>query len=210
MIISHKHKFIFIKTRKTAGSSIEVFLARHCGPDDVITALYPAVDGHQTRNWQGGDGEHLTAATVRAVVGVERWRDYFTFSIERNPWDKTVSAYYYWLNYLRPRQGVTTPVEFAPSLRRLAFGLPVDFPWYTDPQADCVPMVSFIMRYERIDKDLGQVCRQLGLPYDGTLVTAIKTQYRPAGHYRDYYTPELADLVGAAFSIERMMFGYDF
>ena len=36
MIISHRHRFIFVKTRKTAGTSIERFLSAHLGPDDVI------------------------------------------------------------------------------------------------------------------------------------------------------------------------------
>ena len=40
MIVSHKHKFIFLKTRKTAGSSIQVTLAEHCGEDDIITGQY--------------------------------------------------------------------------------------------------------------------------------------------------------------------------
>ena len=40
MIVSHKHKFIFFKTRKTAGSSIQVALAKHCGEDDIITGQY--------------------------------------------------------------------------------------------------------------------------------------------------------------------------
>lgn len=39
MIISHKHKFIFIKPHKTAGTSVELLLSRICGPDDVITPL---------------------------------------------------------------------------------------------------------------------------------------------------------------------------
>lgn len=40
MIISHRHKFIFIKTRKTAGTSVEMALATICGPDDVLTPDY--------------------------------------------------------------------------------------------------------------------------------------------------------------------------
>ena len=37
MIISHKHKFIFLRTRKTAGSSIDIALSKFCGVNDIIT-----------------------------------------------------------------------------------------------------------------------------------------------------------------------------
>jgi hypothetical protein len=39
MIISHKHKFIFIKPTKVAGTSIEVSLAKHCDKKDIITPI---------------------------------------------------------------------------------------------------------------------------------------------------------------------------
>ncbi len=39
MIASFRHNFIFIKTRKTAGTSIEMALSQSCGPDDVVAPI---------------------------------------------------------------------------------------------------------------------------------------------------------------------------
>ena len=41
MIASHQHRFIFLKTRKTAGTSVEIALSKVCGPDDIITEISP-------------------------------------------------------------------------------------------------------------------------------------------------------------------------
>src|SRR5215471_4733089 len=53
MILSYKYKFIFIKTAKTAGTSIEYFLSKHCGPQDIVTPIVPPLQGHQPRNYEG-------------------------------------------------------------------------------------------------------------------------------------------------------------
>jgi len=39
MIISHKNKFIFLKPKKVAGTSVEIFLSQFCGNNDVITQI---------------------------------------------------------------------------------------------------------------------------------------------------------------------------
>jgi hypothetical protein len=39
MIVSHRHKFIFLKTKKTAGTSIELALSELAGPEDIVTPL---------------------------------------------------------------------------------------------------------------------------------------------------------------------------
>ena len=36
MIVSHKHKFIFVKTHKTATQTFLKFIKPHLGPDDVM------------------------------------------------------------------------------------------------------------------------------------------------------------------------------
>src|SRR5205823_5081789 len=37
VIVSHTHKYIFIKSLKTAGTSIEAALSQHCSENDMVT-----------------------------------------------------------------------------------------------------------------------------------------------------------------------------
>ncbi len=52
VIASFLHKYIFIKTKKTAGSSIEAALAPSCGRDDIVTALAPLSEELKRGNGQ--------------------------------------------------------------------------------------------------------------------------------------------------------------
>lgn len=58
MLLSHKHRFIFLKTYKTGGTSIEILLSRFMGEHDVITPATLDDEvirfryGAYPRNWQ--------------------------------------------------------------------------------------------------------------------------------------------------------------
>ena len=101
MIISHRHKFIYLKARKVAGTSVEVALAQHCGDDDIITpigAFDPKWDedqyAHPGKKWRGY-GRHLPLIPVRRRLGRKLWDAYFKFAVTRNPWDLVVSQYHW-------------------------------------------------------------------------------------------------------------------
>jgi hypothetical protein len=92
MIISHRHKFIFVHLGRTGGRSLTAALAEHCGDDDVVTRVSSVCPPRNA----AGYGRHDTAAAISAKVGEGVWRDYFKFAFERNPWDKIVSRYWHY------------------------------------------------------------------------------------------------------------------
>ncbi len=44
MIVSHQHRFIFVKGTKVGGTSVEMALSAICGPDDIVTPVTPVDD----------------------------------------------------------------------------------------------------------------------------------------------------------------------
>lgn len=197
MIVSHQHRFIFVKTLKTAGTSIEVFLSQHCGPDDVVTPILPHVEPHRPRN-HAGFFNHITAAAIRERVGPDVWRTYFKFCVERNPWDKTLSHYH----MTNAREG--GGLSFADYLRRSDF--PLNAPAYTETGR---VIVDRVLRYERLADDLADVFARLGIPFAGSLGVNAKAEYRTDRRpYREVYTRPQAALIGRVFAAEIALHGY--
>jgi hypothetical protein len=73
MIVAFSRKFIFVKTRKTAGTSIEIALSRFCDEGDIITPISPVDEavrrqhgGRPPQNYCGDD-----AAERRFCAAIE-------------------------------------------------------------------------------------------------------------------------------------------
>ena len=200
MIISHRHKFIFIKTRKTASTSVEVFLSRICGDQDIVTPFGRPEPGHEPRN-HTGFRNHMTAAKVIDKIGLDTWREYFTFCIERNPWDKAVSSFWF-----RKYKG-KTPEErtFDDFVRNDK--LPVDFRRYLQKGA---LLVNFIGKFETLEQDLQFVLDQIGADCEITLPRAKGVMRQDKKHYSAYYTEELAQIVRHRFRREISLLNYKF
>lgn len=214
MIVSHLHRFVFMKSKKTAGSSIEIALSRVCGPDDIITAL-PKPDeviraeaGGRGRQNNRGEGtvsaplyEHSRAAAVRDAVGRATWDDYFTFVVERNPWDAVVSLYY-WVD--RHRHELTFD-EFVHRQEVVNLAAQQFRFWHINGTR----AVDRVLRYETLDDELDAVWRHLGLPGSPDLPRA-KSGFRDTVGYRQHYTPATRDLVATLFARQIAELGYEF
>ena len=109
MIVSHAHRFIFLKPRKVAGTSIEVALAPFCGPQDILTPVTDFVPGvgHEVyeqphRNDDGCYNHMLPREIARELDQrgqAAAWRGYRKVTVVRNPWDMLVSQFYWQQTY---------------------------------------------------------------------------------------------------------------
>ena len=228
MIISHKYRFIFIKTVKTAGTSIEAYLSQFCDAKDVITPIYPRLDIHKARNYKGLWNpvpelntnpkinylrytknlvllnkyyNHIPARFVRNRVSSDVWNKYYKFCVERNPWDKSISHY----SMLKQRSG--NSITFDDYLRNRNFC--VNFPKYLDENNNII--VDKIIRYESLDDELNTVFSNLDIPFSGTLEIKAKSEYRKdKRHYHDIYTDKQAEVIARAFEREIKLHGYQY
>jgi len=71
-IVSFKHRFIFIKTRKTASTSVEGFLRNICSREDIVTPVSPddefqlVIKGLYPRNYSNDkEGESFYISLIR-------------------------------------------------------------------------------------------------------------------------------------------------
>ncbi|MFZ2630047.1 MAG: sulfotransferase family 2 domain-containing protein [Desulfosalsimonadaceae bacterium] len=230
MILSHNYRFIFIKTNKTAGTSIEIALSKFCGQADIISPNEP--EDEILRRDMGGRApqhylaplkdyrlidvyryiarrrkkhrfyHHMPASEIKALVGDDIWNSYYKFCVERNPWDRVIS-FYYWRLKKNPDQTIT---EFIDSgmpqvLHNNGYGL------YT---IDGAISVNRVCLYENLEQELEAVRNRLNLPEKLALPKAKASRRQDKRNYRDIFNPEDRDKIEKMFSREIALFGYCF
>ena len=228
MILSHKYRFIFIRTRKTAGTSIEIELSKFCQKDDVITPIdsesekirrgrgYPGPQNHveglsayelkdlveifTKRQRKKRFVNHMPAEQIRSLVGDAIWDEYYKFCFERNPWDKAIS-FYYFEHKQDPRPTLS---EFILSGKASQVS---DYNLYT---CDGEVIVDHIGRYENLESELEVISKRLGLPEKMQLPWAKGNFRKDRKHYRFLLGGKERDKISEDFAREIAHFGYEF
>ena len=115
------------------------------------------------------------AALVAERLGQEAFQRFFKVAVVRNPYDLTVSRYY----WSHRKEGNTSPAHFRswlltrPEILRKNFNI-------THIDGTCA--VDFMMRYENLKDDVTSFARKVGLPdtlFDEFSALKAKGHYRP-------------------------------
>lgn len=215
MIVSHRHRFIFLRTEKTASTSLTTALAPlleegdfRPGPRPAWAKFSPIHHGALRRQVPDLFGLHVhaTARQARRVLGREVFDGYFKFAVERNPWDRQLSLYTH-----REWKKGRGPENFDRDMRS---------PWYRATEycrldnwsiyaiGDRV-VADRVLRYETLSQELPGLMRELGVTEQVEL-PRMRAYNPDRPHYSAYYTEETRDLVARWYAREIAAFGYQF
>lgn len=231
MLLSHNHRFIFTKTVKTAGTSVEIYFEPYCmgkGEWEGKHGREQYESDHGIVGYRGGGSErrkwwaHMPAVAIRNLLEPEVWNSYFKFTVVRNPFDKLVSA---WYHFKEPGSSVLQKTLIylrEPSLGALRgrgrFDIPTFRKWIRDGGKisdrdkyliDGAVCVDFFIRYEALIEDLQKVCEILAIPYEPEKLGSFKKGRRDhLIRWPEYYDEETERIVAEEYAWELEKFGY--
>lgn len=164
-MISHKLKFIFIHIPRTAGTAIEHLLEQYgegklidigggvWEPDEEtkkqILKVYPNFNFID-------ESKHMTALEWKNVLK-EKYKDYYKFTIVRNPYDKALSIrkFHHCFNFC---QEFNDMVDFVLKQDR----------FFEDENGNNI--VDEIFYYENLEQSWKTICEKLGIIYKPLIV----------------------------------------
>jgi hypothetical protein len=184
MIISHSNRFIFIKSEKTAGSSVELAISKILKKNDI---------------WL--DGSHMTPVEISEKYGNEIFNEYFKFSIVRNPFDKMVS-HFFWQQHIEPGRFICFDEFVKHFYQHKAisswkfFSINNNF------------ILNGIVKFENLKNDLKNCI--IDIPIDISNIFEKSNIRPPDLKYQDMYTDDLRKMVEEQCVNEITMFDYKF
>tara|TARA_A100001391_G_scaffold49606_2_gene29970 strand:+ start:6985 stop:7632 length:648 start_codon:yes stop_codon:yes gene_type:complete len=215
-MISHKHKFIFLHIPKCAGTSIGEKLNSHF--DELWT--YSGFKIHH---------DDLTEDILK---------EYFVFTIVRNPWDRLYSQYKFrpWLN-CEPFENTVYNLEekFEAAYNKSVRNIPEHINpkldtaynranWYDEfvhvpsqveflngkynDNMKKISYIDYIGRFEDLDNSWKYICNKLNIEYS-ELPHKNKSEYKELD-YRKAYTSETKEFVAKKYSEDIKLFNYEF
>ena len=218
MLISHLKKFIYLKTMKTASTSIEGYFEPYCTDEDPWVLNHARQDYESPAGIVGHRGEtpvgsctikwysHLSAKTIKLGIPNDTWSTYFKFCVIRNPYDRIVSMFY-WERYLQqiPLED-DVPSQFQRWVEQHK-SLSDAYIYTLDGEL----AVDKFIRYEHLQDDLMEVCGILDIPYEPNILSTFKSGCRPLeATCEAIYTKRAKALVRNASLFEIYKLGYEF
>lgn len=200
-MVSDEYKVIFVSIPRTGGHTINSLFQKdkEINPGEV-------------------GGRHAKPSDYVNAFPI-KWKEYFKFTIVRNPFDRVVS---YWS---RNNRGYLTQMDL--SKKKIWDKVKNDFNTFIQNElaknlnrTHYIPMIrwfefprgyanyDYVCRFEKFQDEIKRVCDKVGKEYPEEI---SKTFGAPRiGSYKEYYTEESIAIVKKLYAEDLRKFKYDF
>lgn len=219
MIVSHSHRFIFLRTEKTASTSLTAALEHVLQEGDIVyrtfsgawKKLLPVSPGGLKRKLPiiFGLHPHATANQARQVLGKKIFDSYYKFSVERDPWDRQLSLYSHRINKEEKSKNLN---DFDRDMKnwfwRARYYTRLNN-WAMYTIGDQV-VADKVIKYHELNFGLKEVFHELGINKDVILPHKRKSPSGERLAYANYYSNETKDRVANWYEKEIKCFAFEF
>ncbi len=218
MYVSHKYRFIFFRTEKTASTSLMRALKAALGDDGIesrqnvpkwLGKYSPVKIGtlQKTLPNKFGLPIHASAAQAKRVLGEEIFNSYYKIAVERNPWDRQISLYHH-----RRTENKIGNLDFDRDMRSWVYRAMHHTRlcnWDRYAIGENI-VADRVVRFENLGPELAEVFAKIGLDKELKL-DRHRANYRDKSvGYREHYTDFTRDLIGKWYQREINAFAYTF
>jgi len=194
-MICKKYKVIFIHIPKTAGTSIE-----------YMFGFFEKVNNGKIILNKNIGRTHLSIKEIQEQFP-EYYKDFYRFTIVRNPWSKALSMYnmlthskHYSISFKEYIKTIILPKsKLKTSLHRSQLS-------FITINGEI--KVDYIMRYEELEKEWVCLCQKIQKPFE-TMVNMLKFK-NPTESMESGYDQENIDLIAKIYKKDIEYFNYDF
>lgn len=215
MIVSFRHRYIFVHIPKTAGTALTLALEQKVGPDDLLIGDTPKARRRRHRlkglTSRGRLWKHSTLADIEGAVDPAIFSEFVVFTIVRNPWDRLVS-YYGWLqtqSFDHPAVRLAKATSFQDFLRdpgvQSSFAVSPAARYTSDSQGR--DHCDLVLKTEALEEDVGRLEQSIGFRLPA-LERVNESQRRQ--EYSGYYNDETREIVARICAADIDRFGYMF
>lgn len=195
-MINHDHQFIYVRTAKTASTSLIRSLG--CKWDLGF------------RSYWNYDEHHQPLHFIKEHISEEKYKKYFKWSTARNPYDRAVSIWKYtnkWFSSRRNDFKELTFREFLDEENLISIGVNIEsFKIKNGNIYDFTKGCDFICRFENLQNDFFKVCEILNI-HPRIIPHLNKTQHT---HYSLYYDDEIYKIITKRYEKDIEYFKYSF
>lgn len=217
MLLSIKHKFLFVHIAKTGGTSVRTSLQKLRWRDPwyipmFLCSRFSHLSGHRIGS---KFPRHSKIIAAKEMLPAQFFDSLFKFSFVRNPWDLQVSSYHH---IKRERPEFLFGHEDFESFMKFKFDPEREYQFHIDTslqlQSDYLIdlhgnlLVDFIGKYESLQDDFTKACRSIGIK-ERTLPHKREAKDRKKD-YRSYYSDQTAELVARHFYQDIKLLNYQF